>query len=109
MLIELLWRGRSHISMFAAGGICFALLDGLFFRYRPGMLICGLMGAAVITAVEFVTGYLVNIRLGLGVWDYSDIPGNLYGQVCAGFSGLWALMGVIVSFLSDALHGAAFI
>ena len=32
--LELLWRGRSHASMFLAGGICFLLLGGLN-RVRP--------------------------------------------------------------------------
>lgn len=107
VLLELMWRGRSHISMFAAGGICFALLDAIFFRYQLPLLPSALIGAALITAVEFLTGYLVNIRLGLGVWDYSHVPGNLYGQVCVWFSALWAALSIGIVYLSAALHGMA--
>ena len=44
---------------------------------------------AVITAVEFVTGCIVNLRLGMGVWDYSFLPFNLMGQICPQFTLIW--------------------
>ena len=44
-------------------------------------------GAGTITAVELVTGLLVNRRH--RVWDYRNIPLNLYGQICLPFSLLW--------------------
>ncbi len=93
MLIELFWRGHSHWSMALAGGVCCVLLFGLWLRFGslPHILLC-LMGALVITAVEFLTGALVNVRLGLQVWDYSNKRGNLYGQVCPLYSVLWILL-----------------
>lgn len=80
--LEMLWRGRSHISMFAAGGICFLLLGKL--RRIPGRLI---LGPAVITAVELATGLLVNRDY--GVWDYRSVPGNFLGQICPLYTLLW--------------------
>lgn len=83
-LIELLWRGWTHWSMLLCGGACFALmyqisLSALTFPWK-----C-LLSACVITAVEFVTGCLVNIILKWQVWDYSSLPGNLWGQICPQF------------------------
>ena len=80
--LEMLWRGRSHISMFAAGGICFLLLGKL--RRTPGRLI---LGPAVITAVELATGLLVNRDY--AVWDYRGVPGNFLGQICPMYTLLW--------------------
>ena len=54
-------------------------------------LICG----AAITATELVAGLILNVWLGLGVWDYSMLPFNLWGQICPQFAALW----VIASFL----------
>lgn len=45
--------------------------------------------AALVTAVELVAGLVLNVWLCLMVWDYSQIPGNLWGQICPQFSALW--------------------
>lgn len=74
VLIELLWRGRSHFSMFIAGGFAFALLHALFQRYALPLPVKCIAGALVITAIEFIAGYIVNLRMGLNVWDYSGRP-----------------------------------
>ena len=85
--LEMLWRGRSHISMFAAGGICFLLLGKM--RRTPGRLF---LGPAVITAVELATGLLVNRNY--AVWDYRDVPGNFLGQICPLYTLLWLPLSV---------------
>lgn len=45
--------------------------------------------AALVTIVELGAGLLLNKLLDLGVWDYSHLPGNLWGQICPQFSALW--------------------
>ena len=86
--LEYLWRGRSHSSMFLAGGTCFLLL-GKLDRLRPRLplWIRGLAGAGIITMVELLTGLLVNRDY--RVWDYRHLPANFYGQICLQFSLLW--------------------
>lgn len=85
--LEMLWRGRSHISMFAAGGVCFLLL-GAMGRKNWKLGKRSLLGAVAITAVELAAGLLVNRDW--QVWDYRGEPLNLFGQVCLGYSALWA-------------------
>lgn len=53
-----------------------------------------LLAAAMITTVEFITGCIVNIRLGWNVWDYSSHPFNLMGQICPAFCALWYLLSI---------------
>lgn len=101
VLIELLWRGRSHFSMFIAGGFAFALLHALFQRYALPLPVKCIVGALVITAIEFIAGYIVNLRMGLNVWDYSGRPYNLYRQICPGFALLWALLSLPIALLCD--------
>lgn len=98
--LELLYRGRSHISMFGAGGLCFLLLGALRRRKLPGSVKVG-AGAGTITAVELVTGLLVNRDF--SVWDYRDQPGNLLGQICPAFMALW----IPLSAAGMALYGWA--
>ncbi len=99
MLLELAWRGRSHLSMLLTGGFCCMLLSALFSRYAPAWPLRFLLAGLIITAAEFLCGYLVNLRLGLGVWDYSGRRSHLYGQVCLEFSLLWCLMAFPISAL----------
>jgi len=98
--LELLWRGRSHISMFAAGGVCFLLLGKL--RQLPlPRLVRAVTGALIITAVELAAGLLVNRDY--RVWDYRKQWGNVKGQICPLFTVLWAP----VSMLAMGLYGLA--
>ena len=84
--LELLWRGRSHISMFAAGGLCFLLLGRLSRTGLSPAARC-VLGAGIITTVELLTGLLVNRQY--QVWDYRGMPLNFLGQICLPFSLLW--------------------
>ena len=88
VLLEFLWRGWSHISMFAAGGVCFLLL-GRLEETEPKLpaVVRPLAGAAIITMVELAAGLAVNRDY--AVWDYRDRPGNFCGQICPLFSVLW--------------------
>ena len=98
--MELLWRGRSHPSMFAAGGLCFLLLGKLRETRLPDPM-KPMAGAGIITAVELGTGLFVNRDY--RVWDYRRLPMNYRGQICLPFSLLW----VPVSMLGMALYGLA--
>ena len=74
--------------MFFAGGTCFLLLGGLE-KANPRLpwLLRALTGAGVITMVEFLYGLLFNRSY--TVWDYRNLPGNLYGQICLPYFLLW--------------------
>ena len=48
--------------------------------------------AALVTLVEFCAGCVLNLWIGLDIWDYSDIPFNLLGQICLPFSLVWLVL-----------------
>lgn len=94
-VIELLWRGYSHITMFFAGGICFSLI--YFFEKRLSelrLIYRCIIYSLLITAVEFVFGVIFNLILHMNVWDYSHRAFNILGQVCPLFVVLWAFLSV---------------
>ena len=88
VLLELLYRGRSHYSMFLAGGVCFLLL-GKLEEVEPRLpgVIRPLVGAGIITTVELAAGLIFNRDY--AVWDSRGIPGNFCGQICPKFTLLW--------------------
>lgn len=108
MGIEILWRGHTHWSMGVLGGLCFILIGILDeVQDHPPLWFQMLQGAAMVTWLEFLTGLIVNVWLGWNVWDYSDIPGNLMGQVCPQFSVAWFFLSAAAIKLENALHWLA--
>ena len=103
--IELLWRGYSHLTMFCAGGMCFA---GIYaFEKRIGsfrLLFRCLIYAGLITTVEFVFGLVFNIALGMKIWDYSQTPFNFLGQICPQFYLAWILVSLPAVLLAGVIR-----
>lgn len=101
-LCEILWRGYTHPSMFLLGGICFAGLYEGQKKYRslPFYLRC-ICGGIYITCLELVFGIVVNVALGMNVWDYSSMPFNFMGQICLRFFCLWVALCLPALFLCD--------
>ena len=98
--LEVLFRRRSHGSMFLAGGTVVLLLNQ--FREslrRLGPVLCSLAGAGIITAVELVTGLIWNRDH--RVWDYRHLPLNYRGQICLPFSLLWAPLSLAALHLTE--------
>lgn len=104
--LELLWRGWTHGSMFAVGGLCFLLVGGL--DHELPVVWRMLLGAILVTTVEFFSGLLLNRALALNIWDYSAAPLNLYGQICLPFTLLWIPVSGAAIFTSDCLRHALF-
>lgn len=104
--IEILSRGYSHISMLIAGGICFIAI-GLLNETsdeRLSFISQMVMSSVIITTVEFLTGLIVNVWLGLHVWDYSDKPYNVMGQICLLYALLWFLLSPVAIVADDYLR-----
>lgn len=97
--MELLWRRRSHESMFVLGGLCFLLIGSLSEGKKPmpPVLRC-VAGAGIITALELLCGLMVNRQY--EIWDYRSMPMEFQGQICLPFSLLW----IPVSLLADVLY-----
>lgn len=101
--IEIAYRGYSHPTMFLVGGICFILI-GLInevIDWNMPFLKQVLLGDIIVLIVEFIAGCILNLWLGLGIWDYSNLPFNLLGQICLPFAILWLPIVAIAIVLDD--------
>ena len=63
-----------------------------------------LLSSIAITDLEFITGIIVNLILHLNVWDYSNLPFNLLGQICLPFCIIWFFLSLIGIVLDDYLR-----
>ena len=104
-LIEILARGFSHWTMFLVGGICFILV-GIINEITPKMSLVRqmILSAIIITAVEFVSGCILNIWLELGIWDYTDEFCNVLGQICLKHTCYWFLLSSVGIVLDDYIR-----
>lgn len=100
--LEVMFRGYSHWSMFLLGGIC-GILIGLInehkFTWDAPLYKQILIGELIVIPLEFITGCIVNLWLGWNVWNYSNLPFNILGQVSLLFVFVFApviLLAIVV-------------
>lgn len=103
ILVELLYRGYTHWSMFLVGGLC-GYFIGLINEIIPWEMVIwkqSLIGSVIVTGVEFISGCIINLWLGWNVWDYSNLPCNILGQVSLLFCFFWMILATLWIFADD--------
>ena len=104
---EILFRGFSHWSMFLLGGFCmlFFTQQGIWTQWNAPLWKQTMWCVIFVSGGEFITGIIVNKIFHWNVWDYSDQPLQLMGQVCLPFTILFSGLCVIGILLSGfVLH-----
>lgn len=103
--IEVFFRTRSHWTMWLLGGLCGLLIGALNNKtsWNYPLLLQGIQGSAIVTVLEFIFGCILNIWLKMDIWDYSDMPLNLGGQICLPFSLAWIPLSIVCVVLDDYL------
>lgn len=93
--IEVSFRGYTHWSMVITGGSAMLAIY-MINEALPKMsiFIKAFAGSAVITVLELTVGMMVNRVFMMGVWDYSELPMNLMGQITPIFSLCWYALSI---------------
>lgn len=102
-LMEVAWKTvsghpeRIHWSMLVVAIILSLALErgGAQCPWEWSLPLQALVCTVLITAVEFVAGLVLNVWLGLGIWDYSNFPLSLCGQICLWYSMLWYVLCLV--------------
>ncbi len=103
-ILEYLWRGYSHWTMSIDGGICLVGIFAICTKTDLNFIYKVLASACFITVVEFISGLVINRYFKLNVWDYSDVPYNLLGQICPRYTLLWVALCVPVVAVIDLIY-----
>jgi len=108
-IIEGLWRirvggGWANIAMLPVGGLCGVLI--MIFNENPKfarkkMVVKALYGMAILLFVEFISGYIMNVRLGMNIWDYSNRAFNFMGQISLAYAVLWFFFTPFIIWFDD--------
>ena len=108
-LLEIIFRGYSFTAMIICGGLCFTICGAINEKNRCRPLVLQqLVAATGITAIEFLFGLVLNVWLGLRMWDYSNMPGNILGQICPQFTALWFFLSALGIILDDYIRWVFF-
>lgn len=110
-VIEGIWRipkgGDANISMLFVGGLC-GLLIGSINQipkfYNMSVFKQSLIGTGIVLVIEYTAGYILNIKMGLDIWDYSNMFFNINGQICLEFGLLWLLLMPAAIWLEDFIR-----
>ena len=111
-LLEVAWKTfsghpeRIHWSMLVVAIILSLALErgGAQCPWEWSLPLQALVCTVLITDVEFVAGLILNVWLGLGIWDYSNLPLNFMGQICLWYSALWYVLSLVFIPVFDYLR-----
>ena len=106
MMIELIYRGYTHWTMGIVGGLAFIEIGLIneFYSWDMYFEKQVIIGDLLVTFTEFIAGLILNVWLGLGIWDYSNLPFNIMGQICIPFMFLWLFLVAIAILVDDMLR-----
>lgn len=62
----------------------------------PALLLTVVGSSLLVTALEYITGYVMDRAFHRRWWDYRDQAANLHGYVCVSYSLLWGLLALVV-------------
>lgn len=104
--LEVIWRGYSHWTILVLAAVVFIVIGAMneVWSWQTSLALQVVTGTALATALEFITGCIVNLWLGWDVWDYSDMSGNLMGQICPQYTLLWAVLVLVAILLDDYIR-----
>lgn len=107
--LELLFRGRSDVSMLFVATACsipVIFLNNIF-NYEMDFLLQIIVCTLTTTTIEYIAGQFF-INKDHQIWDYSNMPFNLNGQICLRFMLVWMILSAIVIPLFDYLEFQVF-
>ena len=108
-MIEILFRGWSHWSMFILTGFlgvfCVDSINNTL-SFDCDYIVQILISTILCTIVEGISGIILNVWLQLNVWDYSKMTFGtfFFGQCNVLFCFAWMLIISIIIFYCDAYN-----
>lgn len=65
-------------------------------NYYLSTFVSILLSIILVSALEYLTGFVLELIFDCKWWDYSDNFANLHGYICLKYSLLWGLLGFIL-------------
>lgn len=121
--IEVTWKaliGGNGWGLIASSSIHMGLLGGFLFillglinevpvvKNVPYFVQC-IIGSIIVTIFEFITGYILNVIFGFGIWSYLNLKYDLlaqisFGQISFTYMFFWLLLSPLAFWMDDVLR-----
>lgn len=98
-------RGFLNGPLCPVYGIGVTAVVMLMHPFKEQLFLLYILSAVLVTVLEWLTGFLLEVLFHHKWWDYSGMPLNLNGYVCLPFSLLW---GAACVFIVKVLHPLIF-
>lgn len=106
MSIEMIVRDGhyTHWSMGVVGGVCGVVIGLIneFMSKQTPLPLQMLLGCAVITTLELISGCILNLWLGLDIWHYDTL--DILGQISLPSSIAWFFLSLVGIVLDDYIR-----
>lgn len=102
-------KGGTHLWMMVDYGLLGVLLEPIatpLIRLGLPLFVRAAAYMLLIFAVEYFSG-LMFVAMGLKIWDYSDLPYNLHGQITLLYAPFWYGLGFACEFLYKRVDAIA--
>ena len=66
------------------------------------------IGEFIQSSKALARGVVFNLYLGMSVWDYSEVKGNILGQICPLYSMLWCFICIPIAAAESFFDGEKF-
>ena len=94
-------RGFLRLPMLPLYGSGAILLLWVSLPYQDNLILVYIAGFIAATALEYVTGAVMERLFKVRYWDYSDKKFNINGYICLGSSIAW---GFLTIFMTEVIH-----
>ncbi|MFT4005599.1 MAG: putative ABC transporter permease [Lacrimispora sp.] len=99
--LQLVNRGFLRLPLLPLYGSGAIVMLWLSLPVKGNLLLVFLFGMTGASALEYVTGYVMERLFKMKYWDYSNNPLNLNGYICLGTSIAW---GFLTMLLTEVVH-----
>ena len=94
-------RGFLRIPMLPLYGSGAVMMLWVSLPFRSSLILTYISGVIGATALEYVTGYVMEQLFKVRYWDYSNQPFNVHGYICLTSSIAW---GFLTIFMTHVIH-----
>ena len=90
--------------MFVIGGLCVLFLYKInYWLSDKSVILKAFWGSIAISMTEFISGCILNVWFDMNIWNYSNLPLNIFGQISLLFSFYWFLLCIPAIFLLNKI------
>lgn len=101
------FAGWTSLWMIFVGGFCglfLGLMNEFEFSRKIPYYIRVILGVIIVFIIELLCGIVLNIFLKLEVWNYSNLPLNICGQISILYIPVWLFICPLAFWIDDLLR-----